>query len=167
MTSSLLSIVFCFVVFGFVVWLLNIISYVWLKKSTLNSRQWDLNICCGKTDGGGINADIFQHTDVSNFVHLDDINSLPFIDNQFEWVLCSHTAEHVDDPDALERELQRVGKNVVYVLPPLWDIGAVFNIFEHRWIFLSVKKTHSTLPKRVRLPLSATAQRWLGQRIAA
>ena len=148
-------------------WVLHQVSYVYIKTRILESRRWDLNLCCGKTDGKGINVDITQHKDVPNFHCVEDIYNLPFADKQFEWVLCSHTAEHVEDPMELDRELRRVGKNVVYVLPPLWDLGAVFNIFEHRWIFLSFRKSHNKLPPFIRLPFADTVQRWFGQRIAA
>ena len=68
-----------------------------------DANPW--NICCGRTDGGGINADIVQHGDVPNFVKLDSIYRLPFADGQFEVVLCSHTAEHVQYPQRFDREL--------------------------------------------------------------
>ncbi len=125
-----------------------------MKNALLNSRIWGLNICCGKTDGKGINADIFKHAEIKNFVMLDNIYQLPFGDKQFDSVLCSHTIEHVEEPDVFFRELSRVGKHVTIVLPPLWDITAAFNLLEHRWVFLSFRKVHSTLPKRVYLPFA-------------
>jgi len=158
------------IVFGATIgllWLLNYVSYSLIKPRIVDGRRWDLNICCGKTDGGGINADIVKHDKVPNFVEIDDIYRLPFSDKQFGHVLCSHTAEHVDDPDELDRELRRVGQNVVYILPPLWDLSAVFNVLEHQWIFLSWRKVHTHLPPRIRLPFSRRIQRTLGQRITA
>ena len=146
---------------------LNVLSYRVLKARILRKRIWDLNICCGRTDGGGINADIVSHADVPNFVLIDSISKLPFEDRTFRTVLCSHTMEHVEDPDAFFKELARVGDQVTIVLPPLWDLAGVLNIFEHRWIFLSLRKEHQRLPARVRLPLSRTVQRLLGQRIHA
>ena len=146
---------------------LNFLSYRVLKKRILRKRKWDLNICCGRTDGGGINADIFPHTNLPNFVLIDSVYSLPFRDLQFETVLCSHTLEHVEDPVALFSELARVGQRVTIVLPPLWDLAGALNLFEHRWIFLTFRKEHSRLPARVRLPLSRTVQRICGQRIHA
>ena len=142
-------------------------SYRHLKTKIVGSRSWDLNICCGTVDGGGVNADIMQHADVPNFVQVKNIYRLPFEDGQFETVLCSHTAEHIDDPDRFDAELRRVGKEVVYVLPPVWDLAAAFNILEHRWIFLNVRKIHRTLPRRVPLPFARRIQARLGQRIAA
>ncbi|MEO0574122.1 MAG: methyltransferase domain-containing protein [Pseudomonadota bacterium] len=146
---------------------LHWLSYAYLKSRIMRSQSWDLNICCGTTDGGGVNADIFQHSDLPNFVLLDTIYRLPFADGQFETVICSHTAEHVEDPDRFDAELRRVGKHVTYVLPPLWDLGACFNVLEHRWIFLSVGKAHTTLPRRIRLPFARRIQARLGQKIAA
>ena len=142
-------------------------SYRHLKTKIVASRSWDLNICCGTVDGGGVNADIMQHADVPNFVQVKNIYRLPFEDNQFETVLCSHTAEHIDDPDRFDAELRRVGREVIYVLPPVWDLAAAFNILEHRWIFLNLRKIHRTLPRRVPLPFARQIQARLGQRIAA
>lgn len=142
-------------------------SYHYLKKSIIGRRSWDLNICCGTTDGGGVNVDIVKHADVSNYVQVESIYDLPFEDGQFETVLCSHTAEHVEYPDRFDRELRRVGKNVVYILPPIWDLAASFNVLEHRWLFLSVRKVHKQLPRRVRLPFARALQAKVGQKIAA
>ncbi|MEL7025459.1 MAG: methyltransferase domain-containing protein [Pseudomonadota bacterium] len=107
-------------------------SYRHLKSVIVSRRRWDLNICCGNVDGGGVNADIVQHSEVPNFVEIQNIYQLPFEDGQFEHVLCSHTAEHIDDPDRFDRELRRVGKHITYVLPPIWDLGAALNVLEHR-----------------------------------
>ena len=146
---------------------LNFLSYRVLKGRILRKQIWDLNICCGKTDGGGVNADIVAHADVPRLVLIDSIYELPFEDNTFKTVLCSHTMEHIEDPDAFFRELNRVGDQVTIVLPPLWDLAGILNVFEHRWIFLSFRKEHHRLPARVRLPFFRTVQRLLGQRIHA
>lgn len=145
--------------------LLHWLSYRLIKRRILTSQTWDLNICCGETDGGGINADIVPRT-VNNFIEVD-IYDLPFADKSIGSVLCSHTLEHVEDPDAFYQELQRVGCDVVVVLPPLWDLAAVLNIWEHRWIFFCLKKRHATLPKRIPLPLAGPLQDLIGQRINA
>ena len=126
-----------------------------------------MNICCGKTDGGGVNVDIVKHADVPNLIVVDDIYELPFATNQFEHCLCSHTIEHVEDPAAFYAELQRVSKKVTLVVPPLWDLSAVCNVFEHRWLFLTFRKEHHTLPPFVVLPFSQFFQEKLGQKIRA
>ncbi len=150
-----------------ILWVIHYISYFYLKKRILAKHRWDLNICCGKTDGGGTNADIFKHEDVPNFVFVESICHLPFKEKEFDKVLCSHTLEHVENPALFYNELTRVGKEVTVVIPPLWDIYAVFNIFEHKWIFLSFKKEHKALPKYIRLPMSCFIQKKLGQKIHA
>ena len=145
----------------------NVLSYTIIKKSVLNSRVWDLNICCGGTDGGGINADIEKHKDLPNFILTKDIYNLPFANNQFENVLVSHTLEHIDDPRGFMDELERVGRKVTILLPPLWDLTAAFNFLEHKWLFFTMKSKVTELPKYVKLPLSGWCHKKYGQRIKA
>lgn len=154
-----------FVLFYF--YLSNFISYKLLKKRIIERQKWDLNICCGKTDGGGLNVDIVKHKELPNFQLINDITDLPYNDDQFETVLTSHTIEHVDDPEAFFCELQRVGKKVTIVVPPLWDITAAFNILEHKWVFLTLCKEHNTLPKFLKLPFSQKIHKSWGQKIKA
>ena len=130
-------------------------------------ERWDLNICCGRTDGGGVNVDIVNHADVPNLIVVDDIYELPFTTGQFEHALCSHTIEHVEDPKAFYEELQRVSKEVTLVVPPLWDLSAVLNVFEHRWVFLTFRKEHHELPAYIELPFAQHFQAKLGQKIRA
>jgi hypothetical protein len=140
------------------------LSYSVLKQRIVKQKSWDLNICCGKTDGGGLNVDIFQHQDLPNFQHISCIYNLPFTDQAFETVLCSHTIEHVDNPHAFYDELKRVGKEVTLVVPPLYDLAAVFNLLEHKWIFLTFRKKHHSLPKHIRLPFTQSLHKRFGQR---
>ncbi len=146
--------------------LLNLLSYRILKPRIIRERQkWDLNICCGDIDGGGVNADIVAQ-DVPNFVLTPDIYRLPFKNGEFEHVLCSHTIEHVDDPDAFWAELNRVGKHVTLILPPIWDLAAALNIFEHKWLFLSWHKRHHTMPRQIKLSGAQIYQQRFGQVVA-
>ena len=153
--------------FCLVSWILNWLSYRVLKNRILNRQKWDLNICCGTTDGGGVNVDIVRHKRVPNLVLVDDIYHLPFSDKQFRTVLCSHTIEHVENPVVFYQELQRVGEEVTLVVPPLWDITAALNPIDHRWLLLTLEKEHHKLPKHVRMPFSAVVHRIFGQRIRA
>lgn len=148
-------------------YLAHLLSYSILKKKILKRHKWGINICCGKTDGGGINVDIVKHGDVPNFVLVKDIYNLPFKDQQFDTVLCSHTIEHVEHPEKFFRELKRIGKKVSIVIPPLWDITAALNIFEHKFIFLSLKKEHTQLPAFLKLPLASFMHKHFGQKIRA
>ncbi|MFO8154158.1 methyltransferase domain-containing protein, partial [Thioalkalivibrio sp.] len=85
---------------------------------------------------------------------------------EFEHVLCSHTIEHVDDPDAFWAELNRVGKHVTLILPPIWDLAAALNIFEHKWLFLSWHKRHHTMPRQIKLSGAQIYQQRFGQVVA-
>lgn len=142
-------------------------SYGYLKNSIIGRQTWDLNICCGTTDGGGVNVDIVQHSELPNFVQVEDIYCLPFEDQQFDTALCSHTIEHVDYPRRFDRELRRVAKNVVYVLPPVWDLAAALNVWEHKWLFLTIRKVHYSLPRCTPLPFARRLQSRIGQRVSA
>jgi len=147
---------------------LNWLSYRVMGGIIRRRREtWDLNICCGRTDGGGVNVDIVKHAEIPNLVVVDDIYHLPFSRNQFEHTLCSHTIEHVEDPAAFYAELQRVSKHVTLVVPPLWDLSAALNVFEHRWLFLTLRKEHHSLPPHIVLPLARRLQSRVGQKIRA
>jgi SAM-dependent methyltransferase len=151
-----------------VLWSMNHISYRLIKDRVLRERRWDYNICCGTTDGGGINADIVKHAEVPRFEWVADVNRLPHRDQAFETVLCSHTLEHVDDPAAMLRELRRVGKRVTILVPPLWDLAAALNPFEHRVIFLTAASRHDDrLPPFIRYTPARWIQARIGQRIDA
>jgi len=145
----------------------NVLSYTIIKNKILKSRKWDLNICCGKTDGGGINADIIKHKEVEKFLLLESVYNIPFEDDSLDYVISSHTVEHIDDPQAFYVELKRIGGNITILVPPLWDITAAFNFLEHKWVFLTFKTRHTELPKFVKLPLSGWYQRKFGQKIKA
>jgi|SRR3989338_5415935 len=131
----------------------HLIDYRILKPIYRKERKWGLNISCCNTDGGGINVDVVER-DIPNFVLIKDIYKLPFKNKQFDNVFCSHTIEHVKEPERFYKELQRVGKNVTILIPPLWDMaGSFLDIIEHKWMFLTLKTRHdNNLPKMVKLP---------------
>jgi hypothetical protein len=155
---SVTALIACYMFFA------HFVSYFLQKTQILNGQKWDLNICCGKTDGGGLNVDIVKHQELPRFLLVDNIYDLPFKDHEFDAVLCSHTMEHVADPKLFHAELQRVGRSVTLVVPPLYDIAAVLNLLEHKWIFLTFKKRHHTLPNFVAMPFADKIHRRLGQR---
>lgn len=153
---------------GTLLWLGNFLSYRVIKTRVLRERTWDYNICCGETDGGGINADIAQFGAIPQFELVMDVNALPHARGSFAHVLCSHTLEHVDDPRAMFAELQRVGRQVTILVPPLWDLAAALNPFEHRVIFLTWSTRHDNhLPRYIRYVPARWLQEWRGQRIVA
>ncbi len=103
-------------------------------------------MCCGKPTAAG-STSISSVTAPYPTWCLADIEHLPFADGAFQSVLSSHTIEHVDRPEAFFAEMQRVGRAVTLVLPPLWDLSAAFNVLEHRWIFFTLRKEHDRLPR--------------------
>jgi hypothetical protein len=83
---------------------------------------------------------------------INDIYNLLFKNGQLVSILCSHTIEHVDDPEQFDGELRRVDRKVHYIIPPLWDVGAAFNFLEHKWIFRTLKKDYKWLQHQMILP---------------
>jgi SAM-dependent methyltransferase len=149
-------------------WVAHFASYQWIKRRTLAERRWDYNICCGTTDGGGINADIIRHGDVPNFELITDVAHLPHPSAAFGHILCSHTIEHVDDPKAMFQELRRIGRSVTVLVPPLWDFTAALNPFEHQVVFLTLKSRHDNhLPPFARFAFARWLQARIGQRCEA
>lgn len=145
-------------------WVAHFVSYTLHKEDILSKDAWDLNICCGKTDVGRVNADIIQHAPLENFCLIEDIYDLPFKDNQFNTVVCSHTMEHVEDPERFLQELKRVGGRVTIIVPPLYDISAAFNPFVHKWLFLTFRKKYvDRLPRYVKLPAAGFIHRYVGR----
>ncbi len=142
----------------------HVLDYRILKPIHFNKRKWDLNISCGPTDGGGLNADVIERK-VKNFVKVKDIYNLPFKNKQFDHIVSSHTIEHVEDPVKFYNELKRVSKNVTLLLPPIWDLAGLGFLFEHKWQFLTLKTHHvNKLPKKFKLPFWWYQKRF-GQRI--
>lgn len=132
--------------------IVHVIDYIILKHYYLKKNKWDLNVSCGNTDGGGLNADIIKK-DVPNFVLIKNIYKLPFKDKQFKNVLCSHTIEHVKNPRKFFKELRRISEKVVLIIPPLWDTSTLFILGEHKWQFLTLRAKHTnSLPAMFRLP---------------
>ncbi len=139
MLVTILSGLAALILISALLWSANRVSYRWLKERTLRERRWDYNICCGETGDGA-------------FAH----------------VLCSHTLEHVDDPKAMFGELRRVGLRVTILVPPLWDLAAALNPFEHRVIFLTCATRHDDrLPPYVAFRPARWLQSIRAQRIIA
>lgn len=63
---------------------------------------------------------------------LGDAANLPFKDKAFDFVLCSHLIEHVDDPAAVARELSRVAR-AGYIEAPSEPFERTFGFPFHKW----------------------------------
>ena len=162
MLMQIIAAVSSLLVLGFV---LNWLDYTFMKNRYLKKGKFDLNVCCGDTACGGVNADIVKRN-VPRFVLVKDIYSLPFRNKQFKNAICSHTMEHVEDPVKFFKELKRVSNSVTILVPPIWDYGCMLNIFEHKRQFVTLWTKHvNKLPKSFPLPLAGVVQSKYGQKI--
>ncbi len=72
-------------------------------------------------------------------VVICDVDALPFQSAQFAYVVCSHVLEHVDDPIAACRELQRIAEAGFIETPTLMK-DALFAWAKgmHRWYVVTI-----------------------------
>lgn len=62
---------------------------------------------------------------------------MPFKDKEFDYVICNHVLEHVDDPVAFCKELSRVGKRGYLECPSI--IGEfLFPKDSHKWVVMQL-----------------------------
>ncbi|HEV2339409.1 MAG TPA: class I SAM-dependent methyltransferase [Patescibacteria group bacterium] len=80
------------------------------------------------------------------FIVCDGYN-LPFKDNTFNYVICSHVLEHLDNPDAFIKELMRVGKRGYIEVPSIlgerlfgWDFHLWYCEFKNNILVMTRKK---------------------------
>ena len=66
-----------------------------------------------------------------------NVETTPFKDKEFDFVIASHILEHVDDPIIFCNEIMRIGKRGYIEVPtPLWDNlmdGPHFSKYGHKW----------------------------------
>lgn len=70
-----------------------------------------------------------------------DIQALPFLDNSFNFVHCSHVLEHIDKPDIAVKEMMRVSK-AGYIETPSALHELILPFYFHRWL---VSEENNTL----------------------
>ena len=80
-----------------------------------------------------VNVDVVPR-DVPNFKQAD-IYHLPFTDKEIGVAWVSHILEHLEDPDAAVKEVERVSDFQFFLVPDWWSSSAA--IPSHRWIFTS------------------------------
>lgn len=65
--------------------------------------------------------------------------SLPFKDNEFDYIVCTHVLEHAEDPGLFLKEMFRVSKRGYVETPSL--IGELFcPKASHKWVLLEIDK---------------------------
>jgi len=128
----------------------------WIVKSAGSIESTILDVGCGR---GYILSEIiksnpnarctgvdFTPPDIhnENGIHIDikqaDINNLPFADNSFDMVICTHTLEHIREPQKALSELIRVAKRrLVIVLPRqreyLYTVDFHVNFYPYMYSF--------------------------------
>lgn len=73
---------------------------------------------------------------------------LPFKNKTFDYVICSHVLEHMEDPKAFVREIMRVGKAGYIEVPDIygerlfgWDFHLWYCEFKNQTLVMTKKKT--------------------------
>jgi glycosyltransferase involved in cell wall biosynthesis len=64
---------------------------------------------------------------------LGDATEMPFNNKEFDFVIASHIAEHIDEPEKFCMELQRVAKNGYIETPDAFS-EFIFNEQFHKWV---------------------------------
>lgn len=95
----------------------------------LSIRRRELVLDVGSGDGPFARANVLCDKYVSNTenrigpIAIDrpfvagDVMALPFRDNAFDYVFCSHVLEHVEDPEKAIKELVRIGRKGFLEIP--------------------------------------------------
>ena len=97
-----------------------------------------LDIGCGYSAHKAANTicdiqDFSKHYKEKNFVKLES-DILPFKDKEFDFVIASHVAEHVEDVSYFLNELSRIGKKGYIEVPTRLEDNLVFeNKKAHIW----------------------------------
>jgi SAM-dependent methyltransferase len=69
---------------------------------------------------------------VTRPLFVADAADMPFADQVFDYVICSHVLEHVPDPAAVIRELERVAR-AGYIEVPLAASSKILDFPSHLW----------------------------------
>ena len=73
------------------------------------------------------------------FTKIEPDKNLPFKDKEFDYVICAHVIEHVNDPIFFKQEIERIGKSGYIELPTRLNDNMVFGcdeeIYGHKWWF--------------------------------
>lgn len=127
-------------------WVADTLSDLLLIRRRMQIRPDDLVLDVGSGGGPNPRANVLCDKFVSDGAErhgnvlisdrplvVGDVECLPFADNAFDYVICAHVLEHVRDPAAAIKELQRVGRRGYIETPSAeWEKLAGFPF--HRWL---------------------------------
>jgi len=113
-----------------------------INKLLQNNPNWKiLDIGCSDR-ASKFATDVADIVDVSNFYHnkkftlIDKNHPLPFKNDEFDFIICSHVIEHVEDIEFFIKELQRISQQGYIELPSRLEDNLVFvNKSAHLWWF--------------------------------
>lgn len=98
--------------------------------------NWRSDVLCDRTIGStperGWGGEYPLRRDWRPIVIADGCR-LPFRNKSFDYIICNHILEHVDDPEAFLREIVRVGKRG-YIETPSEIVEALICRPFHQWI---------------------------------
>tara|TARA_A100001388_G_C28754168_1_gene493987 strand:- start:711 stop:1322 length:612 start_codon:yes stop_codon:yes gene_type:complete len=110
-----------------------------IEKILNDNPSWKiLDIGCGYSANQNATTicdvqDLSEFYKDKNFIKLDS-KTLPFNDQEFDFVITSHVLEHVEDFDFFIKELERVSKGGYIELPTKLEDNLVFeNKKDHLW----------------------------------
>ncbi|MBW2981001.1 class I SAM-dependent methyltransferase [Candidatus Woesearchaeota archaeon] len=104
-----------------------------LRKYAKKVNKPILNLGCGRTNYGDVNADVVRHRNVRNFMKIDANSVLPFKNKQFSSVFASNIIEHLPNPDFSLKEMKRVADKVYIGHPKWWQLGT-WLAPDHCWL---------------------------------
>ena len=121
------------------------------KRMISLPRKW-LVLDVGSGNGPFPRADVLCDKYIEDIQRVDklvidrpfvigDIMALPFLDNSFDFIFCSHVLEHVDNPEIAIRELTRVGERG-YIEVPTEFQEKMQSTISHKWF---VRKEEDSL----------------------
>ena len=113
-----------------------------INKTLEENKNWKiLDIGCGYTANPNANhiADVQDFSEFyknkKKFIKITD-KTLPFKDNEFDFVIASHVIEHVEDFEFFIKELERISNKGYIELPTRLGDNLVFeNTSDHIWWF--------------------------------
>ena len=113
-----------------------------LKKNQNNGKILDIGCNLAAVEYAQTVADVedfskFYHEKNKKFILIQN-KTLPFKDNEFDFVYASHVIEHIDDVSFFISELKRISKQGYIELPSLLEDNLVLSknsSEDHKWIF--------------------------------
>jgi ubiquinone/menaquinone biosynthesis C-methylase UbiE len=88
-------------------------------------------------------------------VYYYDGGVFPFANKEFDYIICSHVIEHVDDPDLFVSEIFRVGGGRGYLEYPMITYEYLYDFDVHKLILkFDTKANNLQYVKKRDLPLS-------------